>query len=398
MKFIITVFVLLLLTTTKTGAQVLPPLPIPIGAGSAQVWGDSIYVIGGSNNWGGNIVYPRIYRFNGTSWAYHDSIPDSNVWDVETVIKGNEIFLIAGWPSGPRLTRKYNLSTRLWTSLAALPTSQSFTWGTTAEVIGDSIYLVNPGGNTYRYSIPGNSWTELPNAGRTGSNDLSSIAFNGEMYVIGFRDSSFVKYSPQTGTWSTLAKSPYQVGACAMGIVNEQIYCIGGNLNGGTGAFYNTVIAYNILTNSWRTDSLRISGKRHWMARAEYRGGLYVLGGIDSLANSVNTVEQIIPQGTSSVRKITNTLPRNFELLQNYPNPFNPSTTIRYRVASASEITLSVFDVLGREVASLFKGWQAAGEYGFDFNAAERGLSSGIYFYRLISKERIETKKMILAK
>lgn len=318
------------------------------------------------------------------------------MWDVETVIKGNEIYLIAGWPGGSKLTRKYNLSSKTWTTLAQLPTTQSFTWGTTAEAIGDSIYLVNPSGQLYRYAIPTNTWSDLPPAGITGTLDLSSVVYNGEMYVIGFRDSTFAKYSPQTGVWTTLAKSFYQVGACAMGIVNDQIYCIGGNLNGGTVAFYNSVIAYNIATNTWRTDSVRISSKRHWMSRAEYRGGLYVLGGIDSLVSSVSTVEQIVPQGTSSAPATNRSQPTEFQLFQNYPNPFNPTTVVRYQLPTATLVQLEVFDVLGRRIASLVHSKQAAGDYAIPFNASN--LSSGVYFYRLQAGSFVQTKKMLLVK
>ncbi|MBC8043030.1 MAG: T9SS type A sorting domain-containing protein [Rhizobacter sp.] len=88
--------------------------------------------------------------------------------------------------------------------------------------------------------------------------------------------------------------------------------------------------------------------------------------------------------------------PRAFGLQQNYPNPFNPSTTIRYELASASEVSLKVFDVLGREVASLVQSRQPAGNYRVPFNASK--LSSGIYFYRLQASGKVQTKKMLLLK
>jgi len=74
-------------------------------------------------------------------------------------------------------------------------------------------------------------------------------------------------------------------------------------------------------------------------------------------------------------------LPDRFTLIGNYPNPFNPSTTIRYVMPTAGGVTLKVFDVLGRAVASLPLGLQQAGEHEVKFDA--EGLSSGVYFYRL---------------
>lgn len=89
-------------------------------------------------------------------------------------------------------------------------------------------------------------------------------------------------------------------------------------------------------------------------------------------------------------------IPTEFTLLQNYPNPFNPSTSIKYRVSSISNVSLKVYDVLGNEVATLVNEEKSAGSYEVNFNAA--GLSSGIYFYKLQAGSLVETKKMILIK
>ncbi|MFN3560988.1 MAG: VPS10 domain-containing protein [Chloroherpetonaceae bacterium] len=88
--------------------------------------------------------------------------------------------------------------------------------------------------------------------------------------------------------------------------------------------------------------------------------------------------------------------PKAFALEQNYPNPFNPSTVIRYQIPTASDVKLSVYDMLGREVATLVNQWQAAGQYSVVFNA--QSLSSGTYFYRLTAGEFTSIKKMMLVK
>ena len=92
--------------------------------------------------------------------------------------------------------------------------------------------------------------------------------------------------------------------------------------------------------------------------------------------------------------KDKNKIPYTFELNQNYPNPFNPGTKISYSIPQASFITLTVYDLLGKEVATLVNEDKPAGTYEIMFNA--EGLSSGIYFYQLNSGKFIETKKMIL--
>lgn len=89
-------------------------------------------------------------------------------------------------------------------------------------------------------------------------------------------------------------------------------------------------------------------------------------------------------------------VPAAFSLAQNYPNPFNPSTTIRYELALASDVKLKVFDILGREVATLVSAKQAAGNYAAQFNASR--LSSGVYFYQLKAGGLIAIRKMMLVK
>ena len=90
-------------------------------------------------------------------------------------------------------------------------------------------------------------------------------------------------------------------------------------------------------------------------------------------------------------------LVEEFRLFQNYPNPFNPETTIKYQLPDASEVHLVVFDLLGREVSRLVNEVQNAGIHTRTFDA--RGLSSGIYWYRLtINGRAVQSRKMILLK
>ncbi|MBA4406752.1 hypothetical protein C0389_05705 [bacterium] len=86
----------------------------------------------------------------------------------------------------------------------------------------------------------------------------------------------------------------------------------------------------------------------------------------------------------------------NFSLSQNYPNPFNPTTVISYQLPMSSYVTLKVFDVLGREVATLVEGELNLGEHSVAFDATN--LSSSIYFYQLRARSYIQTKKMLVTK
>jgi hypothetical protein len=94
-------------------------------------------------------------------------------------------------------------------------------------------------------------------------------------------------------------------------------------------------------------------------------------------------------------------VPLEFDLAQNYPNPFNPSTTIEFTVSSAMNITLRVYNLLGQEVALLVDGKLNAGKHRLNWDGKNRqglSVSTGVYLYRLIAGDRIETRKMLLLK
>jgi hypothetical protein len=89
-------------------------------------------------------------------------------------------------------------------------------------------------------------------------------------------------------------------------------------------------------------------------------------------------------------------IPKDFVLFQNYPNPFNPTTVIHYYLPVASHAVVKVYDVLGREVATLVNEQKSAGSYQVTFDA--HLLTSGVYFYSLQAGSFAETKKLILIK
>ncbi len=100
----------------------------------------------------------------------------------------------------------------------------------------------------------------------------------------------------------------------------------------------------------------------------------------------------------TTVDEKKNSLPDKYKMYQNFPNPFNPSTVINYRIKVGSHVTLKVYDLFGREVATLVDGYQDAGEYKTQFSILNSQLSSGIYFYKIKAGNFIETKKMVFLK
>jgi hypothetical protein len=108
----------------------------------------------------------------------------------------------------------------------------------------------------------------------------------------------------------------------------------------------------------------------------------------------VGTHGQGVFSGTASPTSVAGDLrPVSTALMQNYPNPFNPSTTIRYSLSKTDHVTLKIFDVTGREVATLVDAQRSPGDYAVSWSP--EGLASGTYVYRLVSGSFIETKKLL---
>jgi photosystem II stability/assembly factor-like uncharacterized protein len=127
----------------------------------------------------------------------------------------------------------------------------------------------------------------------------------------------------------------------------------------------------------------------------EFHGWIY--------ANSQNSDELLRTTNggiTFVEERFNNTQPIEFTLSQNYPNPFNPSTKISWQTPVGSWQTLKVYDVLGREVATLVDEEKPAGNYEVEFNpeSSIQHPASGIYFYQLKAGDFIQTRKMILLK
>jgi len=101
--------------------------------------------------------------------------------------------------------------------------------------------------------------------------------------------------------------------------------------------------------------------------------------------------------GHTDIENPGNNVPQSFELQQNYPNPFNPSTTISYRLTSANNTELSIYNLVGQKVATIVNTRQAAGQYSYEWNAGN--FASGVYFYQLtVGNDISTTRKMILIK
>jgi hypothetical protein len=98
----------------------------------------------------------------------------------------------------------------------------------------------------------------------------------------------------------------------------------------------------------------------------------------------------------TAVKNTGNNLPKEFKLYNNYPNPFNPSTIIKYDLPKESQVLLKVYDILGKEVATIVNDKQKAGTYTLNFNASK--FASGVYIYRITAGNYVHAQKMMLLK
>ncbi|MGB4853343.1 MAG: T9SS type A sorting domain-containing protein, partial [Ignavibacteria bacterium] len=89
-------------------------------------------------------------------------------------------------------------------------------------------------------------------------------------------------------------------------------------------------------------------------------------------------------------------IPTEYKLYQNYPNPFNPVTKINYEIPVSNYVSLKIFGIDGKEIVSIVNERQVAGKYSYEFDG--RNLSSGIYFYKLVTNEFTDLKRMVLVK
>ncbi|MDP4195647.1 MAG: T9SS type A sorting domain-containing protein, partial [Bacteroidota bacterium] len=116
----------------------------------------------------------------------------------------------------------------------------------------------------------------------------------------------------------------------------------------------------------------------------------------DVRSQIIDKILSISSTSTTDVNANSNAAPKDYELAQNYPNPFNPSTSIKYSIPQNSMVSLKVYDILGKEVASLVNEQKSAGSYEVNFNA--NSLSAGMYIYELKAGNFTQTKKMMLIK
>jgi hypothetical protein len=167
--------------------------------------------------------------------------------------------------------------------------------------------------------------------------------------------------------------------------------------------FLNENTGINVVSNAfYKTTNGGINWNLHILP-------LYSLFGAPSFINentgwivgSYGYIIKTTTGGTIGIQPVTNEIPQSFMLYQNYPNPFNPVTKIKFNIPPVGDaymrpVQIKIYDILGRDITTLFNEELKPGTYEIEWNAS--GFSSGVYFYRLEAGEFSVTKKMVLLK
>lgn len=122
--------------------------------------------------------------------------------------------------------------------------------------------------------------------------------------------------------------------------------------------------------------------------------------GLDTI-KSISIINPVVEEArwqqvAVGINSIGSKTPDKFQLYQNYPNPFNPTTNIKFDIAKESNVKISIYDALGREVETVISEIMKPGFYVYSFNA--KNLSSGVYFYKITTKDFTDIKKMLVLK
>jgi len=379
-------------------------MPTPRGGATASVVDGKIYVIGGSITGLIDVANNEMYDPSTDTWDTLAPMPTPRGFLTSEVVNGIIYVIGGGFPDATNKIEAYNPVTNTWdTTLTDFPGEPRL--GMRAGVVNGIIYVVAGNYNQrdcYAYNPSTDTWETKASMPIGSGGALSVTSYNGLVYTFGgstYSPWAPLQYvyalNPQTNDWTQKLNMPTPRFTLQTYSVGDTIYAVGGSQSQGTSLA--TVEAYYPITDTWDTRP-NMPIDRSWFAGAVVNNKIYVIGGSTDWSNNLGEVweygsivgveEEIIP-------------PSNFTLDQNYPNPFNPSTVIGYQLPVSSDVTLKVYDLLGREITTLVDEYKPAGNYEVILDSHSgnvRNLPSGVYFYQLKAGNFIQTKKMLLLK
>ncbi|HMQ79773.1 MAG TPA: T9SS type A sorting domain-containing protein [Ignavibacteria bacterium] len=390
---------------------------------------NSAYIADGSQN------APKVFRTTngGLNWL---TVPVGGITNeiyCVWAINDNLAFVGEGYVNGNANLYKTTNAGANWSSILTTGSNNGHFTGLAFTKINGNLFALAIAEKVYRSSNSGNNWVEL-SAGVTGvSNAQNSLMIvDNDFYGFGLNNGAArIRLTTNNSTsWTTQQISVSGNYTSAIAFHSNKLYGVaatstslpmisrttdGGqtwssvNIGSGvTGTCYlvwvpATPVVYILGENggikrstdngiSWvTTPTPGVTNLTHFDFHQQ---GMVVYGyAVSSNGNVIKLADTLnILTGINS----NSNIPGNFSLEQNYPNPFNPSTLIKYSVAENVSVRLSVYDVLGREVAVPVNEFKTAGSYEVSFNGDN--LGTGVYYYRIDAGSFTETKKMLMIK
>jgi photosystem II stability/assembly factor-like uncharacterized protein len=313
---------------------------------------------------------------NDSSWT-HTSMPAAYIRSITAI--GSNLFAGDYYYGVYRSTDNGTTWTQMDSGLTALAVNVLIP-------SGSNLFDGTSGGGVFLSTNNGTNWTAV-NTGfsKTTYGYIDAMTVSGTNLFAGTYEAGVFLSTNNGANWTAASN-----GLPMIGISYDQILAFaasGKNIfvaPSGGGVYLSTNDG-----TSWTSVN---TGLKYMGIKALAVNGGYLFAGGDSSGVWRRPLSEMI----TAVKGNENDVPKTFSLSQNYPNPFNPTTVINYQVPASAMVTLKVYDVLGREVATLINGRQNAGYYNATFNAAN--LPSGVYFYRLEAGTYHNTRKLLLLK
>lgn len=213
----------------------------------------------------------------------------------------------------------------------------------------------------------------------------------GRLIIGNFNDGKIFSVDTATGSFTLIRDLPGTLGF--LEIVNDVIYSTGFSSN----KIFRTTLTGDTMTVAGTGAAGQINGPALNSTFSAPNGIVRSVTGDTLFISDYNTRSLRVLSGVTLGLINTSTIsPSDFNLKQNYPNPFNPETRINFDILNNGYVKLIVYDISGKEVETLVSRVLAAGTYTYIYNAAD--LPSGVYYYKLETKNFSETRKMVLLK
>ncbi len=372
---------------------------------SATLLKDGKVLVIGGDDIGASINKCELYDPTSDIWYKTDSLKNARSQSSSILLPDGNVMVIGGQyfdhllynPIPVNDCEIFNVATQSWKAVDTLlePLENYPSVG----IVNDSLIYAVQFNNFYGlsaqiYNITTDQWSLLPKAKIISSPAKAELIADSLLVVID-SDGRCEIFNFNTWIWEIADSTDFnRKNNFHLSKLNDQYILVH------SGGISRTDI-FDVKTRSW-IKAADMPEKRNSNTSTVLKDGtILVIGGNDSLASMAI---RYIPDSTLvGIKNSKKELPLSFTLYQNYPNPFNPSTRIKYSIPQletlhgmSQQVQLKIYDILGREIATLVNKKLSPGNYEVTFDAT--GLPSGIYFYKLTAGNFTDVKKMILMK